>query len=324
MFSHEEQLLNNNKIITTTSEITRNERDLRLRARAKPKPIETLLLGAPRGIMASFVGIGAIGKSTLVQQMLLEACGYTLTNTGLRGTISNVKAAYFPVEDPDAPSWHRDYNFLSKLNDEQLDLICNNFVVNDLYNETPDIMSTYWAEYLSYYAAKYDILFLDTFRCFHNKNELDGSEMDIVTKQIITIAKKFNIIVGFTHHSSKEAGKSSDLSQFACKGSAVLVDHSKWNAVVGNVADSVFLDYGLLNLKDDEKKHYCALAMPKANFSNNKEVFLYKRISSNIPDIAACTFKKIEKQSMKQELEERRTEKDKRKKINYGNRVKEK
>ena len=89
---------------------------------------------------------------------------------------------------------------------------------------------------------KPDILFIDTFSSFHERDENKATEMKPLIKKLAKLARDFNIAVVLVHHSRKRAAKerSLNLNQDDVIGSSII------NRLVG-------LIIGIEPMKDDEK-----------------------------------------------------------------------
>ena len=89
---------------------------------------------------------------------------------------------------------------------------------------------------------KPDILFIDTFSSFHEKDENKAPEMKPIIKKLAVLAKLYNMAIALVHHSRKRAAKERSLSldQNDVIGSSIL------NRLVG-------LIIGIEPTKDDEK-----------------------------------------------------------------------
>lgn len=90
--------------------------------------------------------------------------------------------------------------------------------------------------------CKPDILFIDTFSSFHERDENKANEMKPLIKKLAKLARDFNIAVVLVHHSRKRAAKERNLSlnQDDVIGSSII------NRLVG-------LIIGIEPMKDDEK-----------------------------------------------------------------------
>ncbi len=289
---------NNKSALPQITDILKNQRNLKERARKKPKPTEMILQGLARGVIANLSGTASVGKSTLIYQAALEAAGYTFTVSGLKGNQERIRVAYFPAEDPESPSWHKDYYFLNRLTETDLDDISEKFVINDLYNETPDITSEYWIQYIRYYAERFDLIIIDTLRCFHNKNEVSDEAMNEILDAMRSIIKDTKSSILFIHHTNKDAEKHGVAALHSSRGSSVLSCDPKWLAVMLPATEDQLKEHGV-DIKFEDVSNYCSLKLVKENFSNSKANYLYKRVSDKKYGTEGFHFEIIEKSDAK-------------------------
>ncbi|MGI2027021.1 AAA family ATPase [Endozoicomonas acroporae] len=263
----------------------------------KPKPLPMKLPGLTENVIAGVIGQGGLGKSGLIHQIIMEASGFK-NRLDFKGNQGILKTAYLPAEDPYQAIKHRLYHQLhsSGMTRDEIAVFAEYHHIDSLFDETPNIMDDHWIEYLHTYASIYDIIVIDTLRIFHRQNENDGSEMTQVVEAMKQIIKETKSSLVFVHHATKEASKNKDVAddQFACRGSSVIVDNSKWIMNLSPVSRVRYeSEFNQLMKYENENNDYVSFKVTKKNFSKEDSTYLVKRVGSDIPDISGFHFERI-------------------------------
>ena len=233
---------------------------------SEPRPIlDFVFPGLLAGTVGSIVSAGGVGKSLLAMQLAGNVAGGGDT-TGLdwvSACTAPGKAVYMPAEDPEIVLQHR-FNCLGDLLTEAGKArVAENL---HLYSVSgmPNFLCSEWFAEVCRRVEGARILFLDTFRRFHNRDENSSGEMALVIEALERVAKATGAAVVFLHHTNKGATLSgTGAEQQSARGSSVLTDNIRWQV---NLTGMTKNEATKLGVHEIHRWRYVKLTQSKVNY----------------------------------------------------------
>ncbi|MEI6654741.1 MAG: helicase RepA family protein [Verrucomicrobiota bacterium] len=233
---------------------------------SEPRPkLDFVFPGLLAGTVGSIVSAGGVGKSMLAMQLAANiAGGGDTTGLGWVPACSKPgKAVYMPAEDPEIVLQHRFSCLGDLLSEEGKARIIENLRVSAV-SGMPNFLSSEWFAEVCRRVEGARILFLDTFRRFHNKDENSSGEMTLVIGALERVAKATGSAVLFLHHTNKGAAlNGTGAEQQSARGSSVLTDNVRWQA---NLTGMTKNEAAKLGVHESHSWRYVKLTQSKVNY----------------------------------------------------------
>jgi RecA-family ATPase len=221
--------------------------------------------GLLAGTVGSLVSAGGSGKSMLAIQLAVAVAGGgdTTELDWVPACSKPGKAIYMPAEDPEIALQHRFSCLGELLTDEGRARVVKNLQLYAV-SGVPNFLSSEWFAEVCRRAEGARILFLDTFRRFHDKDENSSGEMSKVIEALERIAKVTGAAVVFLHHTNKGAAlNGTGAEQQSSRGSSVLTDNIRWQA---NLTGMTPNEATKLKVHDDHRSRFVKLSLSKVNY----------------------------------------------------------
>ena len=234
---------------------------------SEPRPIlDFVFPGLLAGTVGSIVSAGGVGKSLLAMQLAGNVAGGGDT-TGLGWVPACSKpgrAVYMPAEDPEIVLQHR-FNCLGDLLTEAGKArMAENLQVYSV-SGMPNFLCSEWFSEVCRRVDGARILFLDTFRRFHNRDENSSGEMALVIEALERVAKATGAAVVFLHHTNKGATLSgTGAEQQSARGSSVLTDNIRWQVNLTGMTTNEATKLGVHEIH--RRQRYVKLTQSKVNY----------------------------------------------------------
>ena len=221
----------------------------------QPPPLDFVLPGLLAGTVGSLVSPGGAGKSMLAMELaILVTCGQDIAGItdGKKYPCGDV--AFLAAEDPAVAIQQRLYALGKQIPDPDIRMhVAERLAIEPLLGKQPDIANPEWAAYIKAMAEGKRLMFLDTLRRFHSKEENDSGQMAEVLGRMEAITAATGCAIVFLHHSSKAAAMNGQGDQQqASRGSSVLVDNIRWQMFLSGMNAAEAKKFGV----DEELKGY--------------------------------------------------------------------
>ncbi len=226
-----------------------------------PPEMDYVLPGLLAGTVGAIVSPGGAGKSMLALQMAISIAG------GVDLLDLNVKrgqVVYLPAEDPNIALHHRFYAIAGHCSSEQMQVLYGTLAIYPVIGRDPDIFTENWFNWIYSLLDGKRVLFLDTLRRFHKRDENSGSDMAEAVARMETMAWETGCSIVFLHHASKAAAMSGlGDQQQASRGSSVLVDNIRWQMYVAGMSEKEAKD---LEVDAALRKSFVRAGVSKQNY----------------------------------------------------------
>lgn len=227
----------------------------------RPPESDFVLPGLEAGALGAIVSPGGAGKSMMAMQIAAQVAGGT-DLLGL-GPIATGKAVYMASEDSKTSITQRFHALCKLMKREDHKSVFANLKIQMLFEGQPNIFDQVWIDHITEAAQGGRLVIIDTLRRFHQADENSSTEMSQLLHILEGIAKATGCAIVFLHHTNKGAtySGSGDMQQ-ASKGSAVLVDHPRWQAfLVGMTKEEA----KIYRVDDDMRGYYVRFGLSKQN-----------------------------------------------------------
>lgn len=237
----------------------------------QPPPLDFVLPGLLAGTVGSLVSPGGAGKSMLAMELaIFVASGHDIAGIADGKKYPCGDVAFLAAEDPAVAIQQRLYALGKLIPDQDMRMhVAERLTIEPLLGKSPDVTSPEWAKYIMSMAVGKRLMFLDTLRRFHSKEENDSGEMSCVLACLEHITAETGCAITFLHHASKAAAMSGQGDQQqASRGSSVLVDNIRWQMFLAGMNAADAKKYGV----DEELKGYWVRAgVSKQNYGSPYE-----------------------------------------------------
>jgi RecA-family ATPase len=241
--------------------------DIRAAIEADPNDLPKLDFVLPNfiaGNLGAIISPGGTGKSMLALQMgILISCGVDI------GGISPFqlpigKVIFLPAEDPEESFIHRLNDLGTFLTPNHREVLYKNLTIQPLIGNGPDILDDRWLLRFYDLALDHRLMFMDTFRRFHNEDENNSSIMAKVLTRLERVALETKCAIIFLHHSSKSSAVNATADQQqAARGSSVITDNCRWQSFLVKMSEAEAKKY---NIEDENRHKYIRFGVSKSNF----------------------------------------------------------
>lgn len=237
----------------------------------QPAPLDFVLPGLLAGTVGSLVSPGGAGKSMLAMELaIFVASGHDIAGISDGKKYLSGEVAFLAAEDPAVAIQQRLYSLGKLIPDKDMRLhVAERLTIEPLLGKQPDITEKKWADYIMSMAVGRRLMFLDTLRRFHSKEENSSGEMSCVLACMEHITAETGCSIIFLHHASKAAAMNGQGDQQqASRGSSVLVDNIRWQMFLAGMNAADAQKHGI----DDELKGFWVRAgVSKQNYGSPYE-----------------------------------------------------
>lgn len=230
-----------------------------------PPPPDFVLPSLVAGTVGSVVAPGGVGKSMLALGLsVFVATGVDLTGFA-RGCESKTgKVTFLSAEDGENSTLHRLYALGQLLSPSQQKQFAENFEIRQLIGMRITIEEPSWQAFVESMASGRRLLIMDTFRRFHESKENDSEAMSPIMSALEGIAERTGCAIVFLHHTNKSSVTNGQGdTQHASKGSAVLVDHPRWQMYLVGMSDD---EADKLKVEKSRRAYYVRVGLSKINY----------------------------------------------------------
>lgn len=233
----------------------------------EPEPLDFVLPGYKAGSVGSIVAAGATGKTMLALQLAVHIAGGadTLALNGTAGwKAKSGRVLYLSGEDPSDVLCGRLHAIGQRMSPEQRQRVQERLHVAPLVGYGARIDDAAWRTWIEREAVSTRLMFVDTLRRFHSKDENDGGAMAQVLSWLEQICRRSDTSIVFAHHVNKASALNGGAGeQGASRGSSVLTDNVRWQV---NLATMNEKEAKAAGIHDDKRKQFVRLAFPKVNY----------------------------------------------------------
>lgn len=232
----------------------------------QPPALDFALPGMLKGTVGGYVSGGGVGKSMLALQLMMLKAGFDTLN-GSFGAPKKEKCTILALEDPAIILHHRIHNIFKYARGDYekgwspknaisaqtfadycriIPLLGTGFRVDDL---------TKGFDHICKYSEGQQLVFVDTFRRIHNKDENDNGEM----AEILNIFERSAAVTGATyillHHVPKGGN--------TARGASAITDNMRYLAVMRNLTEE---EAEKLLIKKEEIWKHVVFSPEKSNY----------------------------------------------------------
>lgn len=230
-----------------------------------PPPLDFVLPGLLGGTVGGIVSPGGAGKSMLALELsVLIATGQDISGFGGGVVYPTGKVVFLAAEDPADAIKHRLHRLGAHLNNEQRATFAESFEIVPLMGRQVNIDKRDSLTFVEAMADGTRLMFLDTLRRFHQREENDSGAMAHVIAVLEGIAQRTKCAMIFLHHASKSAALAGqgDMQQ-ASRGSSVLVDNIRWQAYLAGCSKE---EAKRLKIDEDRRGFFVRAGVSKQNY----------------------------------------------------------
>ena len=247
-------------------------------------PLDCLWEGGPKaGSVGSIVGIGAVGKSTLMLQIAIavaSSCENRLADILQIKITKPGKVLYLSAEDDVDVITKRLEAIREFIEIKTHEAIIENLTILSTVGYYFDLMSqdTINDTHIPYLIEKYKgarLIIFDTISRFHSKSENDNGHMAQLIVKLEHIAQHTGAAVLFLHHIGKTSAREArGDDQHAPRGAGALTENPRWGAFLQKMTSAESQKWGGKTINDDETKpigdarrgFYLRFGVPKHNY----------------------------------------------------------
>ena len=259
----------------------------------EPENLDFILKGFEVGTIGILTGQGNTGKGFLSLMLSFAIADTTEKLNFLDLVVNRGKVGFLTAEDKESVLKHRVHNIGQYLyrainNDNSvINSINENFEIVSLYgtgvkvydpNSKNDYTTSKWINYITKFAENKKLVVIDTLRRFHTAEENSSGEMSEVLNVFEKISKKTGTAFLLIHHTNKAGAKASD-EQTSSRGSSAIIDNARYQIAMATMSKEQCAKYGI---KEDDRKWYVQVDIPKANYTAPIEKKWLKRLGGGV------------------------------------------
>jgi hypothetical protein len=277
------------KVERTTSlqavDILGDELDLRAAYETEPPPRDDVLIGLEPGNVGVLGGQGGVSKSWFIGGLAhdLALAGTSESMRTMLAPATPQTVGFLTAEESVADLHRRFHSFGSYVSPEQREMCRKQITIRSLKRHVPVLMeqdgsiNQATAEAITQFGSTRRLVVLDPLVRLVRADKSDEGMMTLLITTLEEMGAKAGCAFLFSHHSGKAAIlQGNGASALALKGSTVLVDLSRWAAMLVRPPKTV------AEKRSIDARDYRILVLDKANHTGECEMWFRRRTGGTL------------------------------------------